>query len=222
MLGLPCPRTVAGEGGDVTAESTLRWAQLFTRIVALTAALLIGADEADMRLADGLNFSAAGSGGYTFLVSASAAERVTKPAVAPAPPTHASTYQGGSLNDLFKRGGLLGGFAAGFLGAGVLGLLFGRGLIGGLDGAASYVGLVCQLVLLAMLARLIWIRWRGADAGLSPRQLADPYLRSRSDLHAGLDRSANARQSGGRGGEPASTPAPAHPHEVTDTDRDLK
>jgi hypothetical protein len=40
-----------------------------------------------------------------------------------------------------------------------------------------------------MLARLIWSWWSGrnapAFAGLSPRQLADPYLRSRNEAFPG-------------------------------------
>jgi hypothetical protein len=93
-------------------------------------------------------------------------------------------YRDGSLGELFNRPGLVGGFAAGFLGAGFLGLVFGHGMVGGLGGAASYLGLMLQLALLAILGRLIWTRWTGrnrpAFAGLSPRQLADPYLRSRN------------------------------------------
>jgi predicted lipid-binding transport protein (Tim44 family) len=97
--------------------------------------------------------------------------------------------QNGSLGGLFNRPGLVGGFAAGFLGAGLLGLFFGHGVFGGLGGVASYSGLLCQLALIAMLARLIWSWWSGrnapAFAGLSPRQLADPYLRSRNEAFPG-------------------------------------
>jgi len=98
-------------------------------------------------------------------------------------------YREGSLGALFNRPGLVGGFAAGFLGAGFLGLVFGHGMVGGLGGAASYLGLVLQLALFAILVRLIWTRWTGrnrpAFAGLSPRQLADPYLRSRNAVSDG-------------------------------------
>ncbi len=97
--------------------------------------------------------------------------------------------QSGSLGGLFSRPGVVGGFAAGFLGAGVLGLLFGHGLVGELGGAASYLGLLFQLALIVLLCRLIWTWWWGrnapAFAGLSPRQLADPYLRSRNEMHPG-------------------------------------
>ena len=102
----------------------------------------------------------------------------------------------GSLGGLFNRPSLLGGFAAGFLGAGILGCLFGYGAYGGLGSVASYLGLLFQFALLAMLGRLIWTWWNGrnapAFAGLSPRQLADPYLRSRGDVHPGVEARADA------------------------------
>lgn len=88
---------------------------------------------------------------------------------------------GGTLGELFGRRGLVGGFAAGFLGAGVLGVLFGHGIYGELNGVISVLGLLCQLALIAMLGRLIWSWWRvdraGAITDLSPRQLADAYGR---------------------------------------------
>jgi hypothetical protein len=146
-------------------------------------ALLFGADDLDVQATNGLNFT---GDSYAFISLAAAATAVT-PRTAARALTPANS--GGTLNGLFSRGGWLGGFAAGFLGSGVLGVLFGRSLIGGLDGVASYIGLLCQIVLLAMLFRLIWTLWRGGDragaAALSPRQLADPYLRSRDDLHGG-------------------------------------
>jgi predicted lipid-binding transport protein (Tim44 family) len=152
---------------------------------------MIGAD-ANAQLADGLNF-AGGSGAMVLVVAADADGAMARhsPKRAQALP---QTVPSGSLTGLFNRGGLIAGLAAGFLGSGVLGLLFGRGLFGGLVGIPSYFGLVFQLVLLAMLGRLIWMKWREGEAAkaapLSPRQLADPYLRSRDDLHAGLDSSA--------------------------------
>jgi predicted lipid-binding transport protein (Tim44 family) len=132
------------------------------------------------------------------------------------------TFSGGSLSGLFNRGGLLGGFAAGFLGCGLFGILFGRGLVGDLGGAPSYLGLFVQLTLLAMLCWLIWTRWRGGDAAdlkaLSPRQLADPYLRSRDDLRARFDLPPDEAHAPGpqdQSPQPRST-------EVTDTSRNCK
>lgn len=168
---------------------SLHWLQTMARLIALTAALLVSADDADARLAGGLNGAAPAALTRTSLVAADGGV-TRRAALEELPPA------GGSLSDFFHRGGLLGGFAAGFLGCGLLGLLFGRGLLGGLGGVPSYLGLLFQLALLVMLGRLIWSRWHHVDfagvAGLSPRQLADPYLRSRDDVRAGLDSTAEA------------------------------
>jgi predicted lipid-binding transport protein (Tim44 family) len=60
----------------------------------------------------------------------------------------------------FFGGGLFGGIAAGFLGAGLFGLLFGHGLFGGMAGFASIIGLVFQVVLVVVVARLIFAWWQ--------------------------------------------------------------
>jgi len=103
---------------------------------------------------------------------------------------------GGSLGELFSRRGFLGGFAAGFLGAGVFGVLFGHGIYGELNGVVSVLGLVFQLALIAMLGRLIWSWWRadGASryADLSPRQLADAYGRAPYEALPAIDSPASA------------------------------
>lgn len=175
-------------GGDGPAVSFARWVQTVARMAALTAALVIGGDDADACLAHGLSFGGSATGTFMRLTSAAPADTgITRPPPALAE-TVAPNYPGGSLTGLFQSGGWLGRFAAGFLGSGFLGLLFGRGLVSGLAGVPSYLGLIVQLALLVALCRLIWTRWRsgGADgaAALSPRQLADPYLRSRDDLHS--------------------------------------
>ncbi|MFC0241566.1 Tim44 domain-containing protein [Rhodopseudomonas telluris] len=56
--------------------------------------------------------------------------------------------------------GMLGGLAAGFLGAGLLGMLFGGGFMSGLGGFASILGLILQVVLVVVLARLAWSWWQ--------------------------------------------------------------
>ena len=173
--------------------SSIHWVRSVARLTAVLA-LLFGADDFDVRAANGLNY---GGGSSAFFISIADAATVATPDTRAQAALPANS--GGTLSGLFSRGGWLGGFAAGFLGCGALGVLFGRGLIGGLGGVASYVGLLCQIVLLVMLCRLIWTLWRGGDtagaAALSPRQLADPYLRSRDDLHSGFD--------AGGGGGPA-------------------
>ncbi|MGH6671072.1 MAG: hypothetical protein ACRECV_03725 [Xanthobacteraceae bacterium] len=186
------------------------------RSAAFATALLAGARETDIRLARTLSYGVSGYGAFVLLMSAAAAETAVTPAGPMLAQSGSQAYPGGSLIGLFNSGGLLGEFAAGFLGSGVLGVLFGRGLLGGLGSVPSYLGLAFQLALLATLGRLIWTRWHGGDAAsptvLSPRQLAEPYLRSRDDLHAGIDVAAS-------GNEAAATDV-AHrdggPSELTD------
>jgi len=172
----------------------MRWVQSAARLAALVVVLLIGAEESDARPANEMSL---GPGKSNTFIASPVMAAVAGGTVGLPPRMMAQAvpaYPGGSLSGLFNRGGMLGGFAAGFLGSGLLGLLFGRGLSAGLSGVPSYLGLIFQLALLLMLCRLIWTRWRFDDAlsptGLSPRQLADPYLRSRDDLYAPIDPSA--------------------------------
>lgn len=82
---------------------------------------------------------------------------VTQPQRPGAATTGQQTAQGG----FFNRPGFAGGLMAGFLGAGLLGLLFGNGLLGGLGaGFASFLGLLLQVALIVIVARLILNWWQ--------------------------------------------------------------
>lgn len=78
----------------------------------------------------------------------------------------------------FNRPGLFGGLMAGFLGAGLFGMLFGGGLFGGLGGLSSLFGLVLQIGLIVIVARLVMSWWRQrqttAYATASSTAYADP------------------------------------------------
>jgi predicted lipid-binding transport protein (Tim44 family) len=143
----------------------------------LALGLLLWAEEADARLARD-----------TRIVDEEAAIGLNEPALVAhheeiSPCATQPAYPAGSLGGLFSRPGLIGGFAAGFLGAGIFGLLFGHGVIGELSGVPSFVGLLFQFALLMALGWLIWGWWRAdrgaAVAQLSPRELADAYGRDR-------------------------------------------
>jgi hypothetical protein len=166
-------------------------------LAALALGVLIGAEDADARLDGGLSFGK--SGGRTFAsspVTLTASDDVAALDDPMLVYAGQPTYPGGKLGGLFNRPGFVGGFAAGFLGAGVLGVLFGHGMLGELSGVASCLGLIFQLILIGMLTRLIWSRWhagKGAPfAGLSPRQLADAYGRSRNEALPDIDTGASA------------------------------
>jgi predicted lipid-binding transport protein (Tim44 family) len=86
---------------------------------------------------------------------------------------------------LFSGGrGLLGGLAAGLLGAGLIGMLMGNGFLGGLAGLASVFGLLLQVALIAGIGFLLFRWWQrrsqpqAAYAGM-PRDMAqEPQQRS--------------------------------------------
>ena len=148
----------------------------FATLAVLVLGLLTWSEDGDARAEGGSGMAAQAALGFSRLAGLDN----LLPANATQP-----TYPGGSLGGLFNRPGLIGGFAAGFLGTGVVGLLFGHGMIGGLSGFPAVLGLLFQLTLLAMLARLIWSWWRVGSVAtvpdLSPRQLADAYERTRNE-----------------------------------------
>ncbi|WP_022719728.1 Tim44-like domain-containing protein [Rhodopseudomonas sp. B29] len=73
-------------------------------------------------------------------------------------PASGAAAKGGFFN---RPGmGMLGGLAAGFLGAGLLGMLFGGGFMSGLGGFASILGLMLQIALVVIVARLAWSWWQ--------------------------------------------------------------
>ena len=71
-------------------------------------------------------------------------------------PTAPAAQPGG----FFSRGGLLGGLAAGFLGAGLIGLLMGNGFLGGMAGFAAMLGMLIQIGLVVLVAVLAWRWWQ--------------------------------------------------------------
>jgi predicted lipid-binding transport protein (Tim44 family) len=154
----------------------VQWVRRLMALFVLTFGLLLWAEEADARLLRETRFAEAWRAIAT-------SELVFAPDISPCAAQPA--YPGGSLGDLFSRPGLLGGFAAGFLGAGVVGVLFGHGLIGELSGVPSILGLFFQFALLVALGWLIWAWWRAdksaAATELSPRQLADAYGHMRNE-----------------------------------------
>jgi hypothetical protein len=187
-----------------TPSFRLSWFRSLAMLTALTVSLFISAEGADARLKSewkfggslarfmslpfsttvlgndmiSESFSGGGATGDVADTGNALLPRVAQPT-------------GGSLGGLFNRPGVVGGFSAGFLGAGVLGLVFGHGMTSELTGAASFLGLIFQITLILILARLFWTWWRAdrsaAFAGMSPRQLADAYGRLRNEALPDID-----------------------------------
>ena len=133
----------------------------------------------------------------------------TQPGAVARPATPAAQPGG-----LFNRPGLLGGLAAGFLGAGLLGMLMGHGFMGGLGGLASMFGLLLQIGLVVVVAALVWRWWQrrsqpaAAFAGGPAMRDAAPHDAPRT-MFGGL---------GGFGG--AATPPATTPIEIKPADFD--
>jgi len=107
-------------------------------------------------------------------------------------------------------GGLLGGLAAGFIGAGLFGMLFGHGIGGGMGGFASILGLLLQVALVVIVARLAWAWWQRRNA---PATASGPSLRD--------NLSGDRPSAGGFAGFGGGSAAPAdEPIEVTPADFD--
>ncbi len=133
---------------------------LIARAAMATAVVLVAAD-AHARAGGG--FSAGSRGMRTFSMPPT-----TRTAPNSAAPIQRTISQPGSAAAAgqaaprpgFFGGGLLGGMAAGFLGAGLFGLLFGHGFFGGMAGFASLIGLLLQVVLVVIVARLLFAWWQ--------------------------------------------------------------
>jgi predicted lipid-binding transport protein (Tim44 family) len=144
-----------------------RWVTAF---IAIAAVFVLMTADAHARAGGG--FSGGSRGMRTFSAPPSTP---TAPTAAPIqnsmtqPGGAASIGQAGARPGLFGGrglfgGGLFGGIAAGFLGAGLFGLLFGQGFFGGMAGFASIIGLLLQVVLVVIVARLIFAWWQRRNA----------------------------------------------------------
>ena len=135
--------------------------RILIAFAALAAALVLVAADANARAGGG---SSGGSRGMrTF--STPSVTRTAPNTAAPiqrtvTQPSKAGTVGQASARPGFFGSGLLGGLAAGFIGAGLFGLLFGHGLFGGMAGFASILGLVLQVVLIVIVARLLFAWWQ--------------------------------------------------------------
>jgi predicted lipid-binding transport protein (Tim44 family) len=117
----------------------------------------------------------------------------------------------------FNRPGFMGGLFAGFLGAGLLGMLMGHGFSGGLGGAASMLGLLLQIGIIALIGYLVWTWWQRRS---QPAMASGPMLRdyggNNSGNNSGRQMGIGGSGLGGFGGGFGSASAPAQRAAGTD------
>jgi predicted lipid-binding transport protein (Tim44 family) len=136
-------------------------------VLSVALPLLAVSSEADARVGGG--FSSGSRGGRTFSAPPStstapnAAQPFNRTMTQPGSPGMAAGAAGAAnKGGFFNRPGMgmLGGLAAGFLGAGLLGMLFGGGMFSGLGGLSSIFGLILQIGLIIIVVRLAMSWWQ--------------------------------------------------------------
>ena len=130
--------------------------------LALAVPLVAAISPADARVGGGMSSGSRGARTFSAPPSTSTAPSAAQPfnrtITQPSSPGLGAPAGGGFFN---RPGmGMLGGLAAGFLGAGLLGMLFGGGMFGGLGGLSSIIGLILQIGLIIIVVRLAMSWWQ--------------------------------------------------------------
>jgi predicted lipid-binding transport protein (Tim44 family) len=135
--------------------------------VALPLAITISA--ADARVGGGGSSGSRGSKTYSAPPSTTTAPGAAQPmnrtftqpgTPGVGAPAAAGAAKGGFFNRPGMMGGMLGGLAMGFLGAGLFGMLTGGSLFSGLGGLSSIIGLLLQVGLIILVVRLAMSWWQ--------------------------------------------------------------
>jgi predicted lipid-binding transport protein (Tim44 family) len=139
--------------------------QAIAVVLSLALPLLAANSPADARPGGGISSGSRGMRTFSAPPSTATAPGTAQPfnrtLTEPGSPGMGTATGGGFFN---RPGGLFGGLAAGFLGAGLLGMLFGGGMFGGLGGLSSIFGLILQIGLIVMVVRLAMSWWQRRQA----------------------------------------------------------
>jgi predicted lipid-binding transport protein (Tim44 family) len=141
--------------------------QAIAVVLALALPLMLAVSAADARVGGGLSSGSRGARTFSAPPSTSTAPGTAQPfnrtLTQPGSPGLGAPAAGGGFFNRPGRG-LLGGLAAGFLGAGLFGMLFGGGMFGGLGGMSSILGLILQIGLIVIVVRMAMSWWQRRHA----------------------------------------------------------
>jgi len=136
-------------------------------VLSLAVPLVMAISAADARVGGGGSSGSRGSRTFSAPPSTTTAPGSAQPmnrtfTQPGSPGMGAPAAAGAAKGGFFNRPGmgLLGGLAAGFLGAGLLGMLFGGGMFSGLGGLSSIIGLMLQIGLIIIVVRLAMSWWQ--------------------------------------------------------------
>src|SRR5256885_1354172 len=147
---------------------------------AIAATMALIASDADARAGRSGSFGSRGSQTFSAPPSTAtspSARPIERSMTQPGQPGGASAQRppaSSPLGGFLGRPGFLGGLFAGFLGAGLLGMLFGHGFLGGLGGFASLLGLMLQIGIIVIVGYLLWTWWQRRT---QPALASGPALR---------------------------------------------
>jgi predicted lipid-binding transport protein (Tim44 family) len=137
-------------------------------ILSLALPLMLAIPSADARIGGGISSGSRGARTFSAPPSTSTAPGTAMPfnrsMTEPGSPGLGTAAGGGFFN---RPGGMLRGLAAGFLGAGLLGMLFGGGMFSGLGGLSSIFGLILQIGLIIIVVRMAMSWWQRRHAPAS-------------------------------------------------------
>src|SRR5882757_10038871 len=166
-------------------------------VLSLALPVMLAISAADARVGGGGSSGSRGTRTFSAPPSTSTAPSAAQPfnrtmTQPGSPGMGAPAAAGAAKGGFFNRPGMgmLGGLAAGFLGAGLLGMLFGGGMFSGLGGFSSILGLILQIGLIILVVRFAMSWWQrrhtpayaGAGAGPTP----GPQANFRSGMGFGL------------------------------------
>jgi predicted lipid-binding transport protein (Tim44 family) len=148
------------------AQRTRGIVQAIAIVLLLALPLLLAMSAADARIGGGGSMGSRGTRTFSAPPSTATAPMTAQPMqrtiTPPSSPGMGAPASGGFFN---RPGmGMFGGLAAGFLGAGLLGMLFGGGMFSGLGGISSIFGMLLQIGLIVIVVRLAMSWWQRRSA----------------------------------------------------------
>jgi predicted lipid-binding transport protein (Tim44 family) len=190
-----------------------KWLGSVFAVLAVAAVLALVASEADARMRGG--FGSRGTRTFSAppptATAPKAAQPIQRTMTQPGQPGGSTVGRAATPasqpGGLFNRPGLLGGLAAGFLGAGLIGMLMGHGFMGGLGGLASMFGLLLQIGLVVIVGYLLWNWWQRRQ---QPAAAYAGGANLRQDMSGGRPSPMNVGALGGIGGLGGSAPPQAN------------
>ncbi|MDB5504610.1 MAG: import inner rane translocase, subunit Tim44 [Tardiphaga sp.] len=174
-------------------------------VLSVAMPLMLAVSAADARVGGGSSSGSRGTRTFSAPPSTSTAPNAAQPfnrtMTQPGSPGMAGPAAAGAAakGGFFNRPGMgmLGGLAAGFLGAGLLGMLFGGGMFSGLGGISSIIGLLLQVGLVIIVVRLAMSWWQRRNANQTASAYAGPA--AGPDVGPGQNAQTYARNGSGFG-----------------------